>query len=118
MAGRKLEEIDLFEVHDCFTIAEIMVIEALGLVEKGQGGRAVEEGLTARDGRIPGQPERRPQVQGPSGRRDRRRPGRRDRQAAPRRSGATGRSRAPSVGLTQNMGGTGGSSVVHILEAE
>ena len=39
MAGRKVEDIDLAEVHDCFTIAEIMVIEALGLVEKGQGGR-------------------------------------------------------------------------------
>ena len=37
MAGRKLDDIDLVEVHDCFTIAEIMVIEALGLVEKGQG---------------------------------------------------------------------------------
>ena len=77
----------LSEVHDCFTIAEIMVIEALGLVEKGQGGKAVEEGLTRPGGRIPGQHQRRPQVQGPSRRRDRRRPGRRDRQAAPRRGG-------------------------------
>ena len=41
MAGRKVGDMDLFEVHDCFTIAEIMVIEALGLMERGRGGRAV-----------------------------------------------------------------------------
>ena len=56
MAGRKLDEMDLFEVHDCFTIAEIMVTEALGIAEKGKGGKAVEEGLTARDGRFPVNP--------------------------------------------------------------
>jgi acetyl-CoA C-acetyltransferase len=43
-------------------------------------------------------------------------PGRRDRQPAARRGRASGRWRAPSVGLAQNMGGSGGSSVVHILE--
>ncbi|MHC4816344.1 MAG: thiolase domain-containing protein, partial [Planctomycetota bacterium] len=53
MSGKKPEDIQLCEVHDCFTIAEIMVTEALGLVEKGKGGPAVEAGETALDGRIP-----------------------------------------------------------------
>ncbi|MEW5901421.1 MAG: thiolase domain-containing protein, partial [Acidobacteriota bacterium] len=53
MAGKKPEDIDLVEVHDCFTIAEICVVEALGLVERGKGGRAVEEGLTSLHGKIP-----------------------------------------------------------------
>jgi len=117
MAGRKIGDIDLFEVHDCFTIAEIMVTEALGLVEKGKGGRAVEEGLTARDGRFPVNPSGGLKAKGHP-------------------VGATGVAQAVEIvkqlrgeagdrqikgakrGLTQNMGGTGGSSVVHVLEAE
>jgi acetyl-CoA C-acetyltransferase len=117
MAGRKVGDIDLFEVHDCFTIAEIMVTEALGLVDKGQGGRAVEEGLTARDGRFPVNPSGGLKAKGHP-------------------VGATGVAQAVEVvkqlrgeagdrqikgakrGLTQNMGGTGGSSVVHVFEAD
>jgi len=117
MAGRKIEEMDLFEVHDCFTIAEIMVTEALGLVEKGRGGRAVEEGLTARDGRFPVNPSGGLKAKGHP-------------------VGATGVAQAIEIvkqlrgeagerqikgarrGLAQNMGGTGGSSVVHVFEAE
>lgn len=53
MAGIESKDIDLAEVHDCFTIAEIMVIEGLGLVEMGKGGKATEEGLTEIDGKIP-----------------------------------------------------------------
>ena len=53
MAGRAPADIQVAEVHDCFTIAEICVIEALGLVEKGKGGQAAESGLTALDGKIP-----------------------------------------------------------------
>ena len=41
MAGVGPRDIDFAEVHDCFTIAEIMVMESLGLCEKGQGGKAV-----------------------------------------------------------------------------
>jgi acetyl-CoA C-acetyltransferase len=117
MAGRKVDDVDLFEVHDCFTIAEIMVTEALGLVERGRGGKAVEEGLTARDGRFPVNPSGGLKAKGHP-------------------VGATGVAQAVEVvkqlrgeagdrqvkgarrGLTQNMGGTGGSSVVHVLEAE
>jgi len=115
MSGKKPEDIDLAEVHDCFTIAEICVIEALGLVEKGKGGKATEDGLTALDGKIPintsgglkskGHPvgatgvaqvcEIVKQLRGEAG----------DRQVKNAR-----------VGLTQNMGGSGGSSVIHIME--
>ncbi len=117
MADKKPEDIDLIEVHDCFTIAEICVTEALGIVEKGKGGEAVEAGLTAMEGKIPvntsgglkskGHPvgatgiaqvvEVTKQLRGEAG----------ERQVKDAR-----------VGMTQNMGGSGGSSVVHILERE
>ncbi|MHC4548928.1 MAG: thiolase domain-containing protein [Planctomycetota bacterium] len=108
-------DIDVAEVHDCFTIAEICVNEALGFVEKGQGGKAAESGETAIGGRIPvntsgglkskGHPvgatgvaqihEVVTQLRG---------------QAGPRQ--VEGARRA----LAQNMGGTGASATVHILE--
>src|SRR5512137_2609366 len=52
-AGIEPRQIDVAEVHDCFTIAEILAIEDLGFVEKGQGGKATEEGLTAIGGCLP-----------------------------------------------------------------
>jgi acetyl-CoA C-acetyltransferase len=117
MAGRTIGDMNLFEVHDCFTIAEIMITEALGLVEKGRGGRAVEEGLTAISGRYPVNPSGGLKAKGHP-------------------VGATGVAQAVEIvkqlrgdagerqvkgakrGLTQNMGGTGGSAVVHVFEAE
>lgn len=116
MAGIGPSDIHVAEVHDCFTIAEICAIEALGFVEKGHGGKAVEKRLTALDGKIPintsgglkskGHPvgatgvaqiiEIYKQLCGNAG----------DRQVKNAR-----------VGLAQNMGGSGGSSVVHIMEA-
>jgi acetyl-CoA C-acetyltransferase len=115
ISGKTPEEINLAEVHDCFTIAEICVIEALGFVEKGNGGPATENGLTTLGGKIPvntsgglkskGHPvgatgvaqviEIVKQLRGEAG----------ERQVKNAR-----------VGLTQNMGGSGGSSVVHIME--
>ncbi|TKR27614.1 thiolase C-terminal domain-containing protein [Natronomonas salsuginis] len=52
-ADTTADAMEFAEVHDCFTGAEILAIEALGLVEDGQGGVAAEEGRTARDGDIP-----------------------------------------------------------------
>jgi acetyl-CoA C-acetyltransferase len=115
MAGVGPEDLDLVEVHDCFTIAEICVIEALGLVEKGKGGPAAGSGLTALDGKIPvnasgglkskGHPvgatgvaqivELTEQLRGQAG----------DRQV-----------KDAGIALAQNMGGTGGSTAVHILK--
>jgi acetyl-CoA C-acetyltransferase len=115
MAGKKPEDIDVVEVHDCFTIAEICVMEALGLVEKGKGGKAVEDGLTSLHGKIP--------INTSGGLKAKGHP-----------VGATGAAQAieivkqlreeagprqvkeARVGLTQNMGGSGGSSIVHIFE--
>ena len=53
MAGLTPRKIDFAEVHDCFTIAEICVTEALGFFKPGRGGVAALEGKTARDGQIP-----------------------------------------------------------------
>jgi acetyl-CoA C-acetyltransferase len=117
MAGKKPEDIDVLEVHDCFTIAEILVLEALGFVERGKGGEAVERGETSFEGRIPvntsgglkakGHPvgatgvaqavEIVEQLRGEAGKRQ---------------------VRKARIGMTQNMGGTGGSTVVHIFERE
>ncbi len=115
MAEKKPEDIDLAEVHDCFTIAEICATEALGFVERGKGGPFVESGATAIGGKIP--------VNTSGGLKSKGHP-----------VGATGIAQIieivhqlrreagerqvanPKVGLTQNMGGSGGSAVVHILE--
>jgi len=115
MAGKTPKDIDFAEVHDCFTIAEIMVTEDLGFFEKGKGGHAALEGKTALNGEKPintsgglkskGHPvgatgvgqivEVVKQLRGEAGERQ---------------------LKSPKVGLTQNMGGSGGSAVVHILE--
>ncbi|MCU4741476.1 thiolase domain-containing protein [Natronoglomus mannanivorans] len=55
-AGTGPDDLDVVEVHDCFTGAEVLAIEALDLVEDGEGGRAAVEGLTALEGRIPVNP--------------------------------------------------------------
>lgn len=114
MAGMEPKDIDLAEVHDCFTIGEIMAIEDLGFCKKGEGGKLTEEGETALHGRIPintsgglkgkGHPvgatgiaqaiEIVTQLRGEAGKRQ--------------MDGA-------EVGLTHNIGGSGGTGVVHIL---
>ncbi len=53
MAGITPKDIDFAEVHDCFTIAEIIDIEDLGFFPKGTAARAVAEGATRRNGEIP-----------------------------------------------------------------
>src|SRR5215467_1726264 len=53
MAGITPKDIDFAEVHDCFTIAEIIDIEDLGFFKKGTGANAVREGSTSRTGEIP-----------------------------------------------------------------
>lgn len=53
MAGVGLDDLDLVELHDCFTIAELVMYEVLGITEPGQGRRALTEGIVHRDGRLP-----------------------------------------------------------------
>jgi acetyl-CoA C-acetyltransferase len=55
-AGVTLDDLDLVETHDCFTIAEMIEYEAMGLTPPGEGWRAVREGWTAADGRLPVNP--------------------------------------------------------------
>jgi acetyl-CoA C-acetyltransferase len=115
MAGRSPRDIHLAEVHDCFTIAEILAVEALDFFERGGGGPAVDRGLTSLGGKIPVNPSGGLKAKGHP-------------------VGATGVAQVVEVvtqlrgeagqrqvegarvGLAQNMGGSGGSSVVHILE--
>ena len=115
MAGVGPADIQVAEVHDCFAIAEIGCIEALGFVDKGQGGKAARSGLTALGGRIP--------VNTSGGLKSKGHP-----------VGATGIAQAIEIveqleekagerqvgdawiGLAQNMGGSGASSAVHIFK--
>jgi acetyl-CoA C-acetyltransferase len=52
-AGIRLGDLSFAEVHDCFTIAELIEYEAMGLVGEGEGARAIAEGWTRKDGRLP-----------------------------------------------------------------
>ena len=52
-ARLELDDLDLVETHDCFTIAELIEYEAMGLAPKGEGARAILEGWTEKDGRLP-----------------------------------------------------------------
>jgi acetyl-CoA acetyltransferase len=116
MAGLTSDDIDLAEVHDCFTIAEIMASEDLGFFPRGEGWKAAMEGKTARDGEHPintsgglkakGHPvgasgvgqvvEIWKQLNGVAG----------ERQLP----------NSPKIGLTHNVGGSGQTCVVNIYE--
>ncbi len=114
-AGVSPSDLSFCEVHDCFTIAEIMVIEALGLTDKGRGGAAAESGYTALDGRIPINPSGGLKSKGhPVGATGIAQ----IREAVQQLRGVCGdrQIKGARLGLTQNMGGTGASTVVHILE--
>lgn len=52
-AGLSLDDLDLVETHDCFTIAELIEYEAMGLAQPGQGHRVVRDGIARKDGRLP-----------------------------------------------------------------
>lgn len=51
-AGIKPDDLDVIELHDCFAIAEIVHYENLGLCERGEGGKFIEQGLSAINGRV------------------------------------------------------------------
>lgn len=56
MANITIEDLSFVETHDCFTIAELIEYEAMGLVPEGQGARAILEGWTQKDGKLPVNP--------------------------------------------------------------
>ncbi len=116
MAGVTAKDIEFAEVHDCFTIAEIIATEDLGFVEKGQGGPYAAAGCTGPDGARP--------VNTSGGLKSKGHP-----------VGATGvaqicdvvlqlrgqagerQIRKHSLGLAQNLGGSGATAVVTVLSA-
>jgi len=55
-AGIGLLDLSLVETHDCFTVAELIEYEAMGLTPEGQGARAILEGWTEKDGKLPVNP--------------------------------------------------------------
>ncbi|WP_395447630.1 acetyl-CoA acetyltransferase [Aminobacter sp. UC22_36] len=55
-AGVALDDLSFVETHDCFTIAELIEYEAMGLAPRGEGARIATEGITAKDGRLPVNP--------------------------------------------------------------
>jgi acetyl-CoA C-acetyltransferase len=116
MAGKTIRDIDFAEVHDCFSIAEIMVMEALGVVEPGQGGPASMKGLTALDGDFPINPSGGLKAKGhPVGATG----VAQIVEAVSQLRGEAGQRQIKNArtALTQNMGGSGASSITHILEA-
>jgi len=56
MAGVTIDDLSLVETHDCFTTAEMIEYEAMGLTKRGEGWKAAREGWTAMDGRLPVNP--------------------------------------------------------------
>ena len=115
-ANLKPKDIDVAEVHDCFTIAEIIAIEDLGFVKKGEGGKAIDNKITTLDGEIP--------INTSGGLKAKGHP-----------VGATGvaqiaeivhqlrgdaekrQVKDAKIGMAHNIGGSGASCLVHILEA-
>jgi acetyl-CoA C-acetyltransferase len=114
-AGISTRDLSFCEVHDCFTIAEVMVTEALGLFDRGAGGAAAESGATALDGKFPINPSGGLKSKGhPVGATGIAQ----IREATLQLRGDCGERQVQKAtrGLTQNMGGTGASSVIHIFE--
>ncbi len=52
-AGITVNDLDFAEVHDCFTIAELLIYEAMGITKEGEGARAIDEGIVLKDGKTP-----------------------------------------------------------------
>jgi acetyl-CoA C-acetyltransferase len=114
-AGIGPNDLSFCEVHDCFTIAEIMVIEALGLTPRGCGGSGAESGATALGGKVPVNPSGGLKSKGhPVGATGIAQV----REAVLQLRGEAGGRQVERArwGLTQNMGGTGASTVVHVFE--
>lgn len=55
-SGLQIGDLSFVETHDCFTIAELIEYEAMGLTAEGQGARAIKEGWTQKDGKLPVNP--------------------------------------------------------------
>ncbi|NYT05672.1 MAG: thiolase domain-containing protein [Methanomicrobiales archaeon] len=113
IAGLDRRDIDMVEVHDCFTIAEICAIEDLGFCKKGEAGRLTEEGYTAIDGTLPVNPSGGLKACGhPVGATGVKQVYEIVTQL---RGEAKGRQVDGEIGMTHNVGGTGATVVCNIL---
>ncbi len=112
-AGMGPADVDVAEVHDCFTIAEIVATEDLGLVPRGAGGQAVAAGETALDGRLPVNPSggliAKGHPVGASG------VGQMYELVQQLRGTAANQVAKADIGLAHNLGGSGAAATVHVL---
>ena len=115
-AGVGLDDLSFVETHDCFTIAELIEYEAMGLTPRGQGARAALEGWTAEGRPAAGQPLGGPQGQGPPDRRHRRLDARARRRCSSPARPASMQIRDASLAGIFNMGGAAVANYVSILE--
>ncbi len=117
MAGVKPRDIQIAEVHDCFTIAEVVATEDLGFFGQGEAPRAIAEGVTTREGAKPvntsGGLKSKGHPVGASGIGQ-------ALEVFKQLRGDAGPRQVPNknlrLGLTHNVGATGGTSVIHIYE--
>ncbi|MFC1475334.1 thiolase domain-containing protein [Candidatus Zixiibacteriota bacterium] len=117
MSGKTIKDVDLVEVHDCFTIAEIVVAESIGKYKPGKAGPAILAGETALDGSFPMNTSGGLKSKGhPVGATGVAQVVEIYKQLTGQAEGGRQLKSSPKVGMTQNMGGSGGSSVVHIME--
>ncbi len=117
MAGKKLSDIQFAEVHDCFTIAELMILESIGLYEPGKAGPATQAGETALDGKFPINSSGGLKCKGhPVGATGVAQVVEIYKQLTGQAEGGRQIAGSPKIGMTHNMGGSGASSVVHIME--
>ncbi|QYF73358.1 acetyl-CoA acetyltransferase [Cryobacterium sp. PAMC25264] len=116
MAGVGLADVDFAELHDCFTIAELVLYEAMGLTTAGQGRRAIEEGWVQPGGRLPvnlsGGLKAKGHPVGATGVSQ-------HVVSAMQLTGTAGEMQLPGArrALVQNMGGVGVANYVSVLEA-
>lgn len=116
MAGLTPDDMDFAEIHDGFTIVELCAIEALGFFEMGRSGPATEAGETALDGKIPINPSGGLKSVGhPVGASG----AAQIYEVVQQLRGVSGKHQIKNAkrALAHSMAGSGGSSVVHILEA-
>jgi acetyl-CoA C-acetyltransferase len=115
-AGIGVMDIDLFELHDAFTILAALSLEAAGFAKPGEGTRLAVENSISRDGTLPiatfGGLKARGHAGGATGIYQ-------IAEVALQLRGKAGDNQIPNahIGMTQNLGGLGGTAITHILEA-
>lgn len=115
-ANALLGDLSFVETHDCFTIAELLEYEAMGLAPQGQGARVILDGVTRKDGKLPVNPSGGLKSKGhPIGATG----VSQHVMAAMQLSGTAGGMQVPgaNLGAVFNMGGSGVASYLSILEA-